>query len=148
MRAVSTYRQTRPELRVDGEKLQSGLARLVLSLVEVLREVVERQAVKRVESGSLTEAEVERLGKALMAVKRTVGEVAEQLGVKREELGLGLKGAGMNSNVALADLLDAIIDKGPVVVGQARIAVAEVDLVELNLLLSLSSVEALRRKSP
>ena len=69
-----------------------GLTRLVLALVETLRELVERQAVRRVESGSLSEEEIERLGLALIRLEERMNELKKHFGFSNEDLTLRLGG--------------------------------------------------------
>lgn len=75
---------------VDPDGVEQGLARLVLTLIEFLRQLLERQAVRRMEGGSLDDAEVERVGLALMRLEEKIGEMAEIFGVDRRELNLDL----------------------------------------------------------
>lgn len=75
---------------VDSEDVQRGLASLVLTLVEVLRELMERQAVRRMEAGTLTDDEVERLGRAFLALRERMGELKETFGLTDEDLDLDL----------------------------------------------------------
>ena len=75
---------------VDPEDVERGLAGLVLGLVELLRQVLEKQAVRRMEGGSLTDEEIERVGLALMRLERKVRELAEQFGLSEDDLRLGL----------------------------------------------------------
>ena len=67
--------------RVDADEnsLQRGLAHLVLVLVEILGELLERQAVRRLSAGSLNDEEAERLGSAFLALHRRVDELYEEL---------------------------------------------------------------------
>jgi hypothetical protein len=154
LRAASLQKQTGVErLSLDAENLQNGLAKLVLTLVEVIRDLMERQAMRRVESGSLSPVEVEKLGVALMQIKQRMGEISEEFGFKREELGidlgpLGRLGSGKRAEVTLTDVLDKVIDKGAVVAGEVLISVADVDLIALDILLSLSSVKRLEDGRP
>jgi hypothetical protein len=73
----------RPARRLEGsgEDVGRGLGRLVVTLLEVVRQVVERQALRRVEVGDLTEEQVERLGQALMQLEETFDELIEHFGV-------------------------------------------------------------------
>ena len=64
--------------------------RLVLALVEFLRKLLERQAIRRMESGTLTAEETEKIGQALMKLEETVQQLARQFGLKPEELNLDL----------------------------------------------------------
>jgi hypothetical protein len=62
----------------------------VLSLVELLRQLMERQAVRRVEAGGLTDEQVERLGTTLMLLNRRMGELREIFGLTEDDLSLDL----------------------------------------------------------
>jgi hypothetical protein len=75
---------------VDSEDVQRGLASLVLTLVEVLRELMERQALRRMESGTLTDDEVERLGRTFLALRERMDELKETFGLTDEDLNLDL----------------------------------------------------------
>src|SRR2546421_4115156 len=75
---------------VDQEGLEQGLAKLVLTLVEFLRQLLERQAVRRMEGGTLSDEEVERMGVALMRLEQKVQEMARGFGIDPSELNLGL----------------------------------------------------------
>lgn len=77
-------------LDLTPENLEQGLARLVLGLVELLRQLLERQAIRRMEAGSLTESEVEAVGQALMTLETKLHELAAGFGLKPEDLGLDL----------------------------------------------------------
>ncbi|HUG55553.1 MAG TPA: gas vesicle protein K [Candidatus Limnocylindrales bacterium] len=88
---VERLRGVLPErVDVDPERVEEGLVRLVLSLVEFLRELLERQAVRRMEGGALSEEEVERMGSALMRLDAKMDELAAYFGIPREELNLRL----------------------------------------------------------
>jgi hypothetical protein len=78
--------------RIDcsPENIEQGLARLVLSLVELLRRLLERQAIRRMEGGSLDDAKVEEMGQALMRLEMKVHEIAAAFGLKPEDLNLEL----------------------------------------------------------
>lgn len=79
-----------PRWNADPEDVQRSVAQLVLSLVEFLRKLLERQAIRRMEHETLTETEVERIGVALMRLESTVHEMAAQFGLSPEELNLDL----------------------------------------------------------
>lgn len=74
----------------DPEKLEAGLARLVLTLIEFLRRVLEHQAVRRLEAGSLTDEEEERLGLAFLRLKDRMVELREVFDLTEEDLELDL----------------------------------------------------------
>lgn len=79
-----------PRWNSDPEEVQRSVARLVLALVEFLRKLMERQAIRRMEAETLTPEEVEALGLALMKLEETVQEMAGRFGLKPEELNLDL----------------------------------------------------------
>lgn len=138
-------------INLDGDKLQMGLAKLVLTLVEVLRQVLEREALRRVESGTLSIEEVDRLGQAFMQIKQKVYELSREFGFNYEELNVNLGSllrAGNESldNISLVDVIDRLLDKGVAIMGKVRISVADVDLIALDLLAVLSGISALKGK--
>jgi hypothetical protein len=75
---------------VNTEGVEQGLAQLVLTLVEFLRQLLERQAVRRMEGGSLSDEEVERVGLALMKLEERVHQLADQFGVRPSDLNINL----------------------------------------------------------
>lgn len=79
-----------PRWNADPEDVQRSVARLVLALVEFLRKVMERQAIRRMENETLTPEEIEALGLALMRLEETVHELAGRFGLAPEDLNLDL----------------------------------------------------------
>jgi len=77
-------------LQADSKGVENGLAKLVLTLIELLRQLMERQAVRRVEGGSLSDEEVERLGETLMGLDARMGELKVLFGLEDEDLNLDL----------------------------------------------------------
>ena len=75
---------------VNAEGVEQGLAQLVLTLVEFVRQLLERQAVRRMEGGNLTDEEVERVGLALMKLEEKVHELADQFGLRPSDLNINL----------------------------------------------------------
>lgn len=75
---------------IDPDDVERGLAGLVLGLVELLRQVLERQAVRRMEGDTLTDDEIERVGLALMRLERKVRELAKEFGLTEDDLRIGL----------------------------------------------------------
>jgi CRISPR/Cas system-associated endonuclease Cas1 len=74
----------------DREDVARGLAQLVLTLIELLRQLMERQAIRRVESGTLSDEQIERLGQALMALEQRMEELREDFGLTEEDLNINL----------------------------------------------------------
>jgi hypothetical protein len=75
---------------VTTEGVEQGLAQLVLTLIELLRQLLERQAVRRMEGGTLSDEEVERVGLALMKLEEKVHELADQFGLRPSDLNINL----------------------------------------------------------
>ncbi len=129
--------EKRPE-GPDAEKLQHGLAKLVLTLVQTVTDVLERQAIRRVEAGTVTAEETERLGLAFMQIRERTSDIADKFGVKPEELGIRLQQSDQKQ-VSIVDVVDKLIDQGTVIAGDVTIAVAGVDLATLRLLATLTT---------
>ena len=80
----------RRRVNADREGLEKGLAQLVLTLIELLRQLMERQALRRIEGGSLTPDEVERLGETFMLLEERMTELKEAFEIEDEDLNLDL----------------------------------------------------------
>ena len=74
----------------DPEDVRRSVMQLVLTLVDFIRQVMERQAVRRMEEGSLSSEEIERIGVALMTLEETVHDLASQAGLEPKDLHLDL----------------------------------------------------------
>jgi hypothetical protein len=98
-----TLRRTAPTLRratpgappalrwnPDPEDVQRSVVQLVLSLIEFIRKLMERQAVRRLEENTLTPEEVEKVGLALMKLEETIHQIARRFGLDPRELNLDL----------------------------------------------------------
>ena len=90
----ANVRMPAQRLELEPERIEQGLARLVLSVIELVREVLERQAVRRVDAGDLTDDEVERLGVALMRLNERLGALRESFGLTEEDVTLRFSGGG------------------------------------------------------
>lgn len=77
-------------LEADENDIDAGVAKLVLTLVEFIRQVLEHQAIRRMEGGSLSEEEVERLGLALLRLEERLEEVKATFGLSDEDLNVDL----------------------------------------------------------
>lgn len=78
----------------DPDEVRRSVARLVLTLVEFIRKLLERQAIRRMESGTLTARQTEEVGRALMQLEETIREIATTFGMPLEDLNLDLGPAG------------------------------------------------------
>jgi hypothetical protein len=74
----------------NPEDVQRSIAQLVLTLVEFIRQLLERQAIRRMEAGTLTDQQTDDVGRALMKLEETIGDLADKLGIAREDLNLDL----------------------------------------------------------
>jgi len=81
---------TDARLDLDRDSAGVGLVTLVLALVELLRQLLERQALRRLDQGDLTAAQVEELGLTLLALQRRMAELREHFGLTQEDLNLDL----------------------------------------------------------
>ena len=78
----------------DPEDVQRSVAQLVLTLVEFIRKLLERQAIRRMEAGTLTDDQTEDVGRALMQLEETVRDIARNFGIPIEDLNLDLGPVG------------------------------------------------------
>jgi len=81
-------------VNVDARSVEQGLAKLVLTLIELIRRLLEKQAVRRMEGGGLTPEQVEELGLALMKLEEKMGELKSQFGLQDEDLNIDLGPVG------------------------------------------------------
>jgi Gas vesicle protein K len=79
----------RPRLVLEPGNVERGLVKLVLALIELIRQVMEKQAMRRIEAGSLAPPEIERLGCSLMEVEATIHKLQAQFGIDDLNLDLG-----------------------------------------------------------
>ena len=77
-------------IEADPEEVERGLAQLVLTLIELLRQLMERQAIRRVEAGTVDEEQMERLGQTFMALEQRMEELERHFGLEDEDLNLDL----------------------------------------------------------
>ena len=77
-------------VNADERNVEKGLAQLVLTLIDLLRQLMERQAVRRMEGGSLTDEEVERLGRTFMLLEKRMGELKKSFGLEDKDLNIDL----------------------------------------------------------
>lgn len=74
----------------DPDNAEAGLAQLVLTLVELIRRLVEKQAIRRVEGGTLSDEQIERLGETLMKLEFKMDELKKVFNLKDEDLNINL----------------------------------------------------------
>ena len=89
--ALEALARALPErINADPDKVEQGLARLVLTLIELLRKVLEHQAIRRMDGGTLSAAEVEQLGLALLKLSERMEQLKETFDLKDEDLSIDL----------------------------------------------------------
>ncbi|MDQ3279818.1 MAG: gas vesicle protein K [Acidobacteriota bacterium] len=89
--ALSFTETVVPErISADSEVVENGLAKLVLSIIELVRKLLEKQALRRMDAGNLSDAEIERLGNALMKLEEKMAELKAAFGLSDEELNIQL----------------------------------------------------------
>jgi len=89
-REIERRAEKAPRWNADPKDVQKSVARLVLALIEFLRKLLERQAIRRMEAGTFTPQETEAVGLALMRLEETVHDLAKRFGLKPEDLNLDL----------------------------------------------------------
>jgi Gas vesicle protein K len=81
---------TDSRLNVNADNADSGLAKLVLTLIELIRKLIEKQAMRRVDGGTLTDEEIERLGETLMKLENKMEELKKYFNLSDRDLNINL----------------------------------------------------------
>jgi len=79
-----------PRINLDQDNIKNSLGQLVLTLVKLLHELLERQGIRRIEAGSLTDEQIERLGLTLMKQAQEIDRLRQEFGLEEEDLNLDL----------------------------------------------------------
>jgi hypothetical protein len=90
LRAQNSGFQEQARLELDPEQVKNGLGQLVLTVIKLLHELMERQALRRIDAGSLTEEEIERLGFTLMRQAEEIDRLRKEFKLEEEDLNLDL----------------------------------------------------------
>jgi hypothetical protein len=77
-------------LELNPEKVKNGLGQLVLTVIKLLHELLERQALRRIDAGSLTEEQIERMGLTLMGQVKEIDRLRREFGLEEQDLNLDL----------------------------------------------------------
>lgn len=77
-------------INIDPKNVEKGLAKLVLTLIELIRKLMEKQAMRRIEAGSLSDEDIERIGETFMRLEIKMKELKEVFDLKDEDLNLNL----------------------------------------------------------
>lgn len=125
-------------LAPDTSDLGEGLAALVIGLADVVRLVMEHQAINQMRAGNLSDEEVERLGNALQKLSTEMASIKQKFGMDPdEEITLSL-GEVDGHAIDVKSILDNLIDKGVILSADLQLMFADVDLASLALTLSLA----------
>ena len=87
---INASGQATPRIAIDPENIKKGLGQLVLTLVELIRQLLEKQAIRRIEGGSLTDEEMERMGLVFMELNTQLTWLKTEFGLTDEDLNLDL----------------------------------------------------------
>jgi hypothetical protein len=92
LRASLTFTESTISERIaaDSDIVENGLAKLVLSIIELIRRLLEKQALRRMDAGTLTDEEIERVGAALMKLEEKMAEMKQIFGLADDDLKLNL----------------------------------------------------------
>ncbi|MDQ3856687.1 MAG: gas vesicle protein K [Chloroflexota bacterium] len=77
-------------MNADQDSVEHDLGKLVLALIELLRRLLEKQALRRIDAGTVSEEEIERMGQTFLRLDRRMEELKETFGLKDEDLNLNL----------------------------------------------------------
>jgi hypothetical protein len=150
-----------PSTRLSSKTSENknGIAKLILTIIKILADLLERQAQRKIMGGNLKESDVEHLGSAFINIRQTLYDIARKYGFEENELQLTVystsgrsyvnksKDGQLLSTTTLVDIIDELINKKTVVAGEITISVAEIDLIVLKLLAELSSKDESTNKS-
>jgi hypothetical protein len=138
--------------RPAGNSSKAGLASLIMTLVELIRQLLEAQIVRRMEAGRLSPAEIERAGQSLQALRDQILRICEVLEIDPSDLNIHLGEMGSllpreggyypglpSRDASILELLDRLITTGIVVDGEIDLGVAQLDLIHARLKLILTS---------
>ncbi|MBI4671543.1 MAG: gas vesicle protein K [Chloroflexi bacterium] len=89
--ALEHVEHTLPDrVALDPDKVEQGLAKLVLTLIELIRRLLEKQAIRRIEAGSLSDEEIERMGETFLKLEAKMQELKRVFGLEGQELNINL----------------------------------------------------------
>lgn len=130
----------------------SGLAPLVMTVVELIRQLMEAQVIRRMESGQLSDLEIDRAATSLQALEEQILNLCQVLEINPSDLNLDLGEVGKllpakgayypdqpSDEASILELLDRLINTGIVIQGDVSLGLAQLDLIKLKLNLVLTT---------
>jgi Gas vesicle protein K/Gas vesicle protein len=137
---------------VPAAKPDAGLAPLLMTVVELVRQLLEAQVIRRMETGEISDTDLDRAAESLRKLELQVVEVCDTLGINPEDLNMDLGEVGTllpkkgsyypgrpSSRASILELLDRLLHTGVVLDGQVDIGLAGLDLIHARLQLVLTS---------
>ncbi|MBC6481092.1 MAG: gas vesicle protein K [Hormoscilla sp. GM7CHS1pb] len=134
----------------------AGLAQLLLTIVELVRQLMEAQVIRRIEAGNLGEAEIDRAAGSMRQLEAQVLQLCGVFGIDPAELNIDLGEIGSllpksgyypgetSENASILELLDRLLDTGIVVDGDVDVGLADINLIHLRLRLLLTATNLSR----
>ncbi|QLE43833.1 gas vesicle protein K [Nostoc sp. C052] len=154
MAMVCTPAEKSPDLLPTTSKANSkaGLAPLLLTVVELVRQLMEAQVIRRMEQNSLSESDLERAGKSLQKLEEQVLNLCEIFEIEPADLNINLGDVGsllpspgsyypgeIGNQPSILELLDRLLNTGIVVDGEVDLGIAQLNLIHAKLRLVLTS---------
>jgi hypothetical protein len=154
MEIVCTPEEKSPDLLPTTSKANSkpGLAPLLLTVVELVRQLMEAQVIRRMEQNSLSESDLERAGESLQKLEEQVLNLCEIFEIEPADLNINLGDVGsllpspgsyypgeIGSQPSILELLDRLLNTGIVVDGEVDLGIAQLNLIHAKLRLVLTS---------
>ncbi|MEH1922802.1 gas vesicle protein K [Nostoc sp.] len=151
---VCTPSEQSPDLLPTTSKANSkaGLAPLLLTVVELVRQLMEAQVIRRMEQNSLSESDLERAGESLQKLEEQVLNLCEIFEIEPADLNINLGDVGtllpspgsyypgeIGNQPSILELLDRLLNTGIVVDGEVDLGIAQLNLIHLKLRLVLTS---------
>lgn len=139
------------DLQQNQTNSDGGLSKLLLTIVELLRQLMEAQVIRRMEAGNLSEAEIDRAAESLRQLESQVLQLCEVFDIDPAELNIDLGEIGSllpksgyypgetSENPSILELLDQLLDTGIVVDGDVDVGLTDINLIHLRLRLLLTS---------
>lgn len=129
------------DLKEKSDDISKAIGQLLVIVAESVRLTLEQQSIRRFEEGSLTKTEEDQLGNALFAISKKMGDLKELFGLDRDA-DAGLKLGNIDGvDLHLHEAINALLDTGLVIRGDASLGLGKVELANLNLMLHLAAVK-------
>jgi hypothetical protein len=136
---------------VPASKPEAGLAPLLLTVIELVRQLMEAQVIRRMEAGELTDADLERAAESLRKLEEQVLQLCEVFEIDPADLNVDLGEVGTllpktgyypgehSTNPSILELLDRLLNVGVVLEGDVELGIAQLNLIHAKLRLVLTS---------